>query len=107
MSNEGYLIRHEREQDRAEKRRECCEPTVRDELMDALEIDSLARRDFIEWLTDEAKEFIAEMTNPGERTHKEILDKWKVRYADVMLDSMGWKNVAQAFHLWTGEEYDD
>lgn len=112
MSAEGYLIRHERELDRSIE----LESTVRQELRDALEHDSIPRRNFIGWVCDDSERFITAMLNsretlemkrdgskPGELSRSEHIERFKSDYVDAMFElHCGVYGVMREFHIGEG-----
>jgi hypothetical protein len=70
---------------------------VREELIWRLQIHDVdATTDFIDWLPRVA---IADILNPGELTHREMIDRLQVRWVDQLLAHKGWGYVDTMYRL--------
>lgn len=70
---------------------------VREELIWRLQIHDVdATTDFIDWLPRVA---IADILNPGELTHREMIDRLQVRWVDQLLAHKGWGYVDVMYRL--------
>jgi hypothetical protein len=70
---------------------------VREELIWRLQIHDVdATTDFIDWLPRVA---IADILNPGELTHREMIDRLQVRWVDQLLAHKGWGWVDVMYRL--------
>jgi hypothetical protein len=75
-------------------------------LLDAMQVDGIARRDCLAWIYDRhAEEFIAEIvaatTGESELTPQEVRDRWFVNYAAYIINALGWHAVRDMFNLET------
>ena len=75
---------------------------VRDELEFRLQLhDTDCTRDFVDWIA-ENREAITEMMDPGELSHKEMIDRWRMKWIDRTLLE-GWAAVDELYRLGVSE----
>jgi hypothetical protein len=77
-----------------------CASRVKDELSFRLEIGDLdISRDCCDWLNVEHPEALAQIMNPGELSHKEVIDRWRARWIDAVIAGEGWGIIDIRYHL--------
>jgi hypothetical protein len=77
-----------------------CASRVKDELSFRLEIGDLdISRDCCDWLNVEHPEALAQIMNPGELSHKEVIDRWRARWIDEVIAGEGWGTIDIRYHL--------
>ena len=78
---------------------------VHDELAYRLEInDRTVVRDFVRWMIDDLRgDPIDEWMNPGELSHKEVIDKWRMVWVEHVVKREGWQRLDTLYRLGVGE----